>query len=306
MPDPSSPTPSSRPFRIVRPGRKALFAAGVFLAFLLLASVLAVAGIGAYLAPVVYAVILLAVGVGARVFRSPGEPIEPRRAWWMATGSTVLSLTLGGIAAWAFILEVIWASVAPRGAIEDFLLTRSAMVITAALGAFYLNSGVRQAVADERARRETGVRAPRITTVGGKFLYVLAYVLTSMLIAMVGDGVLWQLSIALDLAVLLVGIRIFRGRDEPIPPRRAWWRASGRPTASFVIAGLIAASTVVNLTLGLSGDPDFSYTLAENIATLWFGAFGVALYLNSGIQLRRALAAEHEEVLRRPWSSNAR
>jgi hypothetical protein len=52
--------------------------------------------------------------------------------------------------------------------------------------------------------------------------------------------------LASGLALIYLATRVFRVREEPLVRPRAWWRATGRPTAGFVIAALVGTSTVLS------------------------------------------------------------
>ena len=43
------------------------------------------------------------------------------------------------------------------------------------------------------------------------------------------------------LAIVVVGVRVFRGPDEPVEPPRAWWRMTARPFAGFLLAAYFVA-----------------------------------------------------------------
>ena len=52
--------------------------------------------------------------------------------------------------------------------------------------------------------------------------------------------------VASGLALTYLATRVFRVREEPQVPARAWWRATGRPAAGFVIAGVVVVSTFLS------------------------------------------------------------
>jgi hypothetical protein len=263
---------------------------GTLLALALLALLQTMLGGRAGVVPVFCVAAAAAVVVGARAFRTPGEPVEPLRPWWKATGHSVASLVLAGVAAWALFLQVISVIYATDTDVEGLVGKYSLVFLAAFLVALYLNSGVRQVVGEESTKREGSARTFRIATLGGKLLYVLAYAFANVGIVLLGGAGLWLLGLVLDLGFLLVGVRVFRGQGEEIAPPRAWWRASGRPTASFVLAGVVAAVSATRLVGALVNDPDFATGPPEFGSGLAFGVFALALYLNSGIRLRRQTA----------------
>jgi hypothetical protein len=132
----------------------------------------------------------------------------------------------------------------------------------------------------------------RITNPAGKAMYVVVWFLLSS----VATGIAMDRSsdptayyriggLIFDLAFILVGARVFRSSDEPVVPPRAWWRASGRPLASFVMAGIVVAATVIPLSSGELRMEPF-----ELSAHVLFAVAVVAFYLNSGVRLLRAAA----------------
>lgn len=98
----------------------------------------------------------------------------------------------------------------------------------------------------------------RITSVSAKVTYVLAFVILGLgLWAVLGYSGAWEWVVLAGYlwaaSWLIIGIRTFRGRGEPIAPPRAWWRATGGPLSSFMLgSAFIAASTFhfLNAVLG--------------------------------------------------------
>jgi hypothetical protein len=64
-------------------------------------------------------------------------------------------------------------------------------------------------------------------------------------------------STAVTLAGIVLGARVFRGRDEPVTPRRPWWQMTARPLLSRVL-GIIflmtVISTLIEYVLAAQGD----------------------------------------------------
>ena len=109
-----------------------------------------------------------------------------------------------------------------------------------------------------------------------------------LVVGLIGFGV--------DLAAILLGARIFRGKGEPIEPPRARWRMTARPLLSrvlgilFVVASAFVASGLVLDALGVTVAVDAPFG-AETIAigvtsVVEYGVIG-ALYLRSAVLLRR-------------------
>ena len=99
-----------------------------------------------------------------------------------------------------------------------------------------------------------------------------------------------------DLAAILLGARVFRGRGEAIDPPRPWWRMTARPTLSrrlgilFLVLTVWTAVGTILATIGVpSPGPmvaDGAAVVAGLIGVLEFGVIA-ALYLNSAVRLKR-------------------
>lgn len=91
---------------------------------------------------------------------------------------------------------------------------------------------------------------------------------------------------ASGLALIYGATRVFRVREEPLVAPRAWWRATGRPTAGFVIAAYIVLSVLATYIPAALDDAALS---AGDLALtgLWT-ALVVAFYLNSSIRQLRS------------------
>ena len=90
-------------------------------------------------------------------------------------------------------------------------------------------------------------------------------------------------------AFVLSATRAFRSAGEPVAPPRAWWRATGQPTAGFVLAALFALGTAFTALTEPRG-------AAENLPGWWLNVVltgAIALYyLHSSIRLVREFAAD--------------
>ncbi|MBF4582514.1 hypothetical protein ITJ54_07520 [Curtobacterium sp. VKM Ac-2865] len=96
----------------------------------------------------------------------------------------------------------------------------------------------------------------RITTAQAKVGYVVAatvigILLTLLLFAFGLPDAVVPLIAAIGFVLMVgIGVRVFRGDDEPVAPPRAWWRMTARPFAGFLLAayfvadGLLARPTV--------------------------------------------------------------
>lgn len=86
----------------------------------------------------------------------------------------------------------------------------------------------------------------RITTEHGKIAYIVAAPIVLLLLQLLGmavvdffsSGLAVVLAILAQLAFVIVGVRSFRGKGEPVRPPRAWWRMTARPPAGFVLGCL--------------------------------------------------------------------
>jgi hypothetical protein len=110
--------------------------------------------------------------------------------------------------------------------------------------------------------------------------------LPHVMVGLVGVGV--------DLAAILLGARIFRGRGEPIGPPRERWRMTARPRLStalgivFVVSSAFMVLGFVLAVLGVSVEPSdpAEQIVGSATAALEYGLIG-ALYLRSAARLRR-------------------
>jgi hypothetical protein len=149
------------------------------------------------------------------------------------------------------------------------------------------------------------IRQPfRLTRVWEKVAYVIAgWILVPVMLRFVmghlgvQEPVTVAFEIALNFAVIGFGSRVFRARGEPVAPPRVWWRATGRPAAGFVLAGLFVFGT---LSVIVSPD-DFPGALVW-----WYLASDVpivAFYAHSSIRLVRGDAPVPPRL---PRDENAR
>ena len=128
----------------------------------------------------------------------------------------------------------------------------------------------------------------RITKVWEKVAFVaLGWVLLPIAarFLMTQVGVAEPFVVAFDLvssfAVVGFGSRVFRAQGEPVAQPRVWWRATGRPTAGFVLAALFVFAAVAALL------PPNAMVVSE---WWWYAATSVpivAFYLHSSIRLVR-------------------
>jgi len=139
-------------------------------------------------------------------------------------------------------------------------------------------------------------RALRITTWWGKLLYVFgAWFVAGRLLwwmfASIGTPQSNSLVILVpfDLALLVVGARIFRGSGEPVAPPRPWWKMTARRKLSTVL-GIIFAVSAAWLTLWLvlsfALGRAVHNSIAEIVSTFVYVLVPAFLYLNSAARLK--------------------
>jgi hypothetical protein len=132
----------------------------------------------------------------------------------------------------------------------------------------------------------------RITTVPGKLAFIAlagGYIVLSNYIVLPvtrapNEALIFHWTVAI-LVFIVVGVRVFRGRGEPVAPARPWWKASARPTASWVIGGLSLVDLALAVVWLLATGPidvDDSYAQILHILSALLTS---ALYVNSAIRL---------------------
>ncbi|WP_156109652.1 hypothetical protein [Cryobacterium sp. MLB-32] len=148
-----------------------------------------------------------------------------------------------------------------------------------------------------------------------KLLYVVGAWLVgfpvSALLAAVNAPVLVgsPLSAAIALASVMAGARVFRGRGEPVAPRRPWWKMTSRPLLSrvlgiiFVVSAASAVFTLVTAPLGVDSSLRSLQSLGPMaVAEMTINALLMAvlafLYLNSAVRLRNMPARVREPKFR--------
>ncbi len=115
-------------------------------------------------------------------------------------------------------------------------------------------------------------------------------------------------NVALNLAGVLYGARVFRGIDEPDEPARPWWQMTARRRLSRVIgslavlAGLLYVVTFVGAALGRESYVQAveRLTLSEMVITFTFFAIVAFLYLNSAARLPKPGPRNRPQRLAKP------
>lgn len=129
----------------------------------------------------------------------------------------------------------------------------------------------------------------RITTITGKISYIvgvfaLILLLNVFLFARFLNPTFDVLLVAvLNVAYVIVGVRIFRGAGENRADPRPWWRATARPAAGFWIGGLLAALAFVSGVGAFGSDPENAFVPA--VACLIYATLAV-FYLHSSVRLQ--------------------
>jgi hypothetical protein len=130
-----------------------------------------------------------------------------------------------------------------------------------------------------------------------KTRYKVLYVVVAILVAVIAVPNFWGqpwawVSIVIGNAVFLsffvVAIRCFRGREEPVEPKRAVWRFTARPTSGFVMAGVclwFGAVYLMNLVQGLYLD---SFQQLDKVINIVLASVLIFGYLNSSVRQVRA------------------
>ena len=125
--------------------------------------------------------------------------------------------------------------------------------------------------------------------------WIVGFVVAGLLRSLGSPTVVLESANALTTFVpFALAVRIFRGRDEPVEPPRAWWRMTAWPTLSRRLGILFAVLTavgVVGVALLLAGVPGAVAPAQGGVAvsvssTLQFGVLAF-LYLDSAIRMSR-------------------
>lgn len=152
----------------------------------------------------------------------------------------------------------------------------------------------------------------RITKWYFKLLYVVGVWLVpvqALLSALNAPALVGSLlNAAITFASVLVGARVFRGRGEPVAPRRPWWKMTARPLLSrvlgiiFVLA--VASTLLLFITAALGADRSAKalarITIPETVFDIVLEAVLAFLYLNSAVRLARMPVPDRETKFKPP------
>lgn len=132
----------------------------------------------------------------------------------------------------------------------------------------------------------------RIVRVRWKIVAVAGWLFFPWLLlplAQVNDVLHQIVAQSVSLVILALGVRAFRGRDEAVAPPRAWWRATARPTAGYLIAGfhLLGIFSVAVDTLAQQSQILLTGWIALAVIAL-YSLVVATFYLQSSVRLSRA------------------
>ncbi|HEY9366750.1 MAG TPA: hypothetical protein VIP55_08975 [Agromyces sp.] len=123
--------------------------------------------------------------------------------------------------------------------------------------------------------------------------WIIGYAIADLLSRLGTPGVALDIvNTLVNLAAFALAVRIFRGRDEPIDPPRAWWRMTAWPTLSRrlgIVFAVFAAMSVISAVLsavGVGGLPS-SATVGLGISAAVQTGLLSFLYLNSAAHMAR-------------------
>ena len=94
-------------------------------------------------------------------------------------------------------------------------------------------------------------------------------------------GVLFQFLI---LGVVLVGVRLFRGKDEDKVVPRAWWRFTSRPTTGFLFGTVLTVGTFIEA----GGFLAHTTPVPVGIVAVLVSAFLAIAYFHSAVRLAKS------------------
>lgn len=117
--------------------------------------------------------------------------------------------------------------------------------------------------------------------------WALGFLTSSMLSLIIG--------IALSLLFLIVGVRVFRGRNENVLHPRPWWRMTARPPAGYVLAVLFFLYAVYFLIPYIGrGIRNFPLSVLDSAISGPIAFIVAVLYLHSSLRLRTILRSSGE------------
>lgn len=156
-------------------------------------------------------------------------------------------------------------------------------------------------LASQRPRRGF----PRLRAWYSKMLYLLValglwYFVSALLPTQLTEGIVRSTVVLIAVAL---ATRIFRSKGETNEPR-AWWRATGQPTAGFVLGVLFSLCAVALLINAYGVEQDEKYLLypGQDVDDVYTGVIFIALavfYFTSSVRLRGMIREERLEADRK-------
>ncbi|MEN8602808.1 hypothetical protein [Microbacterium rhizosphaerae] len=123
----------------------------------------------------------------------------------------------------------------------------------------------------------------RIRSGPAKVGYIVVSIIVILLIGIALSFAVSQVAaqlvaLAVGVALLVLGVRSFRGASEAVAPPRAWWRMTERPVAGYLVAIYFFLAGLGYLVAPFA---------APAIEALYIGvyAMAVAAYVHSSIRL---------------------
>jgi hypothetical protein len=140
------------------------------------------------------------------------------------------------------------------------------------------------------------VKKFRVVGIGYKFMYFGAWLIVELLLTLLSAPVL-SLTAAvvanelIAVAILVIGVRSFRGKGEDVEAPRPWWRMSARPTFGYFAGIILIAASVAQMASLIGGRLYDGPTLAGLAVSIPAGILAGVAYLNSSVRLTRASRA---------------
>jgi hypothetical protein len=125
----------------------------------------------------------------------------------------------------------------------------------------------------------------RITTVIGKISFVVVGIVAgylALLAIRTVEGAEGHSTMAvgavLEMVMVVIAARSFRGSGEPVSPQRLWWRMTARPTSGFLLSVLFAGQVAA----GVSSAGDPATIIASALIAVAYLASSATLALGAG------------------------
>jgi uncharacterized membrane protein YfcA len=134
----------------------------------------------------------------------------------------------------------------------------------------------------------------RITKTSHKVVFIvggwlIGYVITTLVGRFVPHTAATIIGTLLTLLQIAIAVRIFRGSNEDMARPRAWWRATSRPRAGYVVGGISAFGA-----LGILPQLFQSQDLPPDIIATIGAALLATYFLHSSIKLTNEPSSNDE------------